>query len=153
MLNDGSYGFWLTIGVVRQKFYLRTIVKFTALLVFAEGLGLCLLFYMNQFVFDTQVMVQLFLSISSSTFFLVVLAVFISNRFRNPEFSSIAYLSLMGLNIGFNNNPTSPLYFFFQSDLAYRTDNAILSVIFAVLISVVLVIISLRIHLKQDIHV
>jgi len=153
MLNDGSYGFWLSTGVNRRKFFIRTGIKLTFTFVLAQYLGITMILYQNSIQLPILLIIQLALGIISNVIFILILAVFLSNWLRNPEFASITYLTIMGFNIGFNSSSKSPLAMIFQSDLAYRTDNAIIAFIISLIISSILLIITLRLHVSQDIDI
>ncbi|MHA2501672.1 MAG: hypothetical protein ACXAE3_02185 [Candidatus Kariarchaeaceae archaeon] len=151
MLADGSYGFWLTTGVVRRRFFYRTIFKFVNLLAFAQFLGMIILSYLNEYFFSIITLLTLGVSVYSGLFFQVVLAVFLSNLLRNPEFASITYLTIMGFNLTFNSANSGVLYLMFLSDLAFNDPDALLAVILAFASGAILLVAAVRVHLSQDI--
>jgi hypothetical protein len=153
MQNDGSYGFWLTLGVNRRKFYSRTLTKFILLLYIGQVVGLHMIFYLNQFVLDFDLMVKLLLLMLINITFIVSLAVFFGNLIQTPEFSALIYLILMGVDFGLNTAEGSFLYIIFQPDLQYRTEDAWFAILGSIPIILFTVLYSLRKHLSYDIEI
>ena len=60
MLTDASYGFWITLGVNKTKFYLQTTFKFLVVLFLSNFFGLIMLIYMNQMTLDFIIIINRF---------------------------------------------------------------------------------------------
>ena len=151
MQNDGSYGYWLTQGVNRRRFFLQTTYKFLFTIYFGSAIGLILVFYLNGINLGILMFFNLNILLISHLLVLVTAGIIIGNTVKNPESASLIFIVLFGANAVFNNNDGSILHKILQSDMQYRFDPFI-SLILSIGLSALITLVSLRIHLKLDLE-
>ncbi|MHA2028267.1 MAG: hypothetical protein ACW99A_04095 [Candidatus Kariarchaeaceae archaeon] len=151
MQNDGSYGYWITQGVNRRKFFIETIYKFMAVIYFGIFAGLLGLIYLNGIYLEFLLFLKLNLLIISHIFILLSIGIIIGVLVKNPESASLLFIILFGINYAFNTSDTiwNKLL---QSDLQYKATEGDLwfSLIASLGLGFIISIISLRVHLTLD---
>lgn len=152
MQNDGSYGYWLTQGVNRRKFFIETIYKFLVVIYFGVFIGLLGLIYLNGLYLDFQSFAMLNLLIISHILLLISVGIIIGVLTKNPESASLMFIIIFGINYAFNNASDSLLNNILQSDLQYNKSigDVWLSLVGAVGVGFTLLITALRTHLSLD---
>ena len=151
MQNDGSYGYWLTQGVNRRRFFLQTTYKFLFTIYFGSAIGLMTVFYLNGINLGILMFIMINLLLLSHLLVLVTVGIMIGNTITNPESASLIFIVLFGVNAVFNRNDNSIWHRILQSDLQYRFDPFI-SLILSIGLSAIIIMVSLRIHLGLDLE-
>ncbi|MCE7737542.1 MAG: hypothetical protein GPJ54_21810 [Candidatus Heimdallarchaeota archaeon] len=152
MQNDGSYGYWITQGVNRRKFFIETIYKFLAVIYFGIFAGLLSLFYVNGIYLEFSNFIMLNLLIVSHVLLLISVGIIIGVFTKNPESAALFFIIGFGINYAFNNKASSLLNKVLQSDLQYKADigDVWLSLVSSIVLGIILILTSLRVHLKLD---
>lgn len=151
MQNDGSYGYWLTQGVNRRKFFIETIYKFIAVIYFGIFAGLMSLIYLNGIYLEFSSFIMLNLLILSHVLLLISVGIIIGVFTKNPESAALLFIIGFAINYAFNTSSTI-LNKMLQSDLQYKEKigDVWLSLVSSVGLGVILVVTSLKVHLNLD---
>ncbi|MHA2055232.1 MAG: hypothetical protein ACW99F_16760 [Candidatus Hodarchaeales archaeon] len=151
MQNDGSYGYWITQGVRKPRFYLEAVVRFTINIYSSAFLGLLIIFYLNGIYLETLDFILLNLLMVSHILLVILIAIFIGNIVKNPELAALSYISILGINYSANTNKNSLSHQIFQSDFQYSTDNGWVALVSSLVVAVVLLVLTLRLHTRLDV--
>lgn len=150
MQTEGGYGFWLTLGINRRKFFVRTVLKFLFLLYIGILLGMLTIFYLNQMYLEPMMFIILNLLILSHLLFITGVSILLGGMVKNPESAAIFYIILMGLNYVFNTDSENFLNMLFNSAFQYRVDTAWFSFFISLALALGVNFVALRMHTKFD---
>lgn len=152
MQNDGSFGFWLTLGISRSRFYFLTVTKTLFIFYVSDVLGLISIIYINGLQFEPDVLILLNLLVLLNLLGIIGTAILISSVIPNPELASLSFLLLMMTNIILNTNYSSIFHQILNSDLHYAVDSGI-SLVLAGITALVINILSYRILISMDMEI
>lgn len=150
MQTEGGYGFWLTLGINRRKFFIRTVLKFILLLYIGVLLGLLTIFYLNQMYLEPMMFILLNLLILSHLLLITGVSILLGGMIKNPESAAIFYIILMGLNYVFNTDSENFLNMLLNSAFQYRVDTAWFSFFISLALALGVNFVALRMHTKFD---
>lgn len=163
MQFNGSYGFWITLGVNRTKYYINATIKFVLLFYFGVAIGLTQIMFLNNMLNDLFFFLTLNLLILSHIGLLVGIAVLLGNIVRSPEIASLLYVLIIGALLFINVNPFqqgSPsliqgdgpeeVLAVFMSDFTFYSVNNFLFLAGAFGLGALINVIALRIHVTMD---
>lgn len=150
MQTEGGYGFWLTLGINRRKFFIRTVLKFIFLLYIGVLLGLLTIFYLNQMYLEPMMFILLNLLILSHLLLITGVSILLGGMIKNPESAAIFYIILMGLNYVFNTDSENFLNMLLNSAFQYRVDTAWFSFFISLALALGVNFLALRMHTKFD---
>lgn len=150
MQTEGGYGFWLTLGINRRKFFIRTVLKFIFLLYIGVLLGLLTIFYLNQMYLEPMMFIKLNLLILSHLLLITGVSILLGGMIKNPESAAIFYIILMGLNYVFNTDSENFLNMLLNSAFQYRVDTAWFSFFISLALALGVNFLALRMHTTFD---
>ena len=150
MLQDASYGFWITLGVNKNKFYLQTVFKFMLFLFLSNLFGLITLIYMNQMTLEFIIIIKLILLLVANLGIFIGVAVIFGNFIKNPELAALSFIIFAVLNIAFNTDVDSILHLIFMSSFYYRYESAWFALVLSLFVGVVINLITMRLHVRMD---
>jgi hypothetical protein len=150
MLYDASYGFWITLGVNKTKFYLSTVFKFLFILFLSNFFGLIMIIYMNQMTLDFMIIIQLILLVVSNLGLYIGVAILFGNIIKNPELAALSFIIFSVLNIAFNVSVDSIQHMVFMSSFYYQYENSWLALILSLIVGVLINFITMQMHIRMD---
>lgn len=151
MEKNRNYGYWLTQGVNRSKFFLKSKIAFTLMGYFGVVIGLFLVIQFGGVALPTTLRLQLYTIVFVNTFLLISMAIFIGEIVANPELSLLTLLFIYVISFFISNNSDNFISLLFFGDLHFANDNYISAMIFSFILGIILFLISLRIHTKRGI--
>lgn len=152
IVNDGSYAYWLSQGAERKLFFRYSLLIYMRDFLIGAIIGVVLLIYPGGIILSVLRYVGLVLLLFTSLLLNIGLALFISEILKNPEFSAIAYIVIMWLNIAFNTNSNSILNKMFLPAFHYLDKNILLPLILSLVLGSIFVFAALLIHINRDIN-
>jgi len=151
MKSDGNFAFWIALGINRRKFFIRTILKFFTLILLGQVLGLAIVLYFNYYMSDPLYIFVIVLGLASHLLLALALSLILSSIMDQPEISSLGYLFIMMIIYFLFIDNTSVFNKIFHSDLQYKFETGWISMLGALVLSVILYTVSYRIYSEMDI--
>ncbi len=150
MLQNASYGFWITLGVNKKKFYLQTTLKFMLVLFLSNFFGLLVLIYMNQITLEFMVIIKLILLVGANLGIFIGIAIIFGNFIKNPELAALSFIIFSVLNIAFNADIDGILHQILMSSFYYRYESAWIALILSLIMGVLINLITMQLHVRMD---
>ncbi|MDH5402586.1 MAG: hypothetical protein OEY49_08855 [Candidatus Heimdallarchaeota archaeon] len=150
--KDGSYGFWLTQGIKRERIFLITVWSFFLDFYIVKILGFIIVFTIGGLYLPAS---QLFLLLTLSALNLLILifvSFLVSNQIGNPEFGSLVLIVLFGVNITFNTNRQNSWFLIFNGQYLYNEESGFFALIILVISNLLLFFVNRYIQFKEDIE-
>lgn len=150
MLQNASYGFWITLGVNKNKFYIQTTFRFMLVLFLSNLFGLIILIYMNQMTIEFSIIIKLILLLGANLGIFIGVAIIFGNFIKNPELAALSFIIFTVLNIAFNTDFDSILNLIFMSSFHYRFESAWFAFILSLFVGVLINVTTMRLHVRMD---
>jgi hypothetical protein len=151
--KNGSFGYWLSLGVNRSYFFTQSLKTFSFNVFLGNLLGFLIILYPGGLSLSFSEILILLLLIFSSNFLLIGFALLFAEIIRIPEFASLLFMTLMGLNLAFNRNNNNLLSMIFLSEFQFINGSILISLLLSFLIGVTSVIGALKLHQRKDIEI
>ena len=150
MINDGTYGYWITQGVRRQPIIFYSLGRFLIDILLAQVLGLFLILMVGGLEYDLLTLFYMVLLFISNAWMMLVLAFLVSNLVRNPEFAALGYIILLGLIVALGLTNSSGWINILLSDRQYNSDASLLWFLLSMGTSFIVLFGTIRYHLRKD---
>ncbi len=149
--SNGSYGYWVSLGLDRDVFYLYSFLVFLLYFYASVILGYISIGMMGGPVITIFSIITSFALIFSSVLNMFGLGVIIAEIFKNPPLAMITYIGILGGNFFFNQSRNF-LFLVFQSDLSVGTTDVLSTFVLSVATGVLLMLIGRAMHLRAEIE-
>lgn len=150
--KDGSYGYLLTQGIDRGKFFFRSASMFILNGYIGILSGILVLNFLGGMYLKLDVFFWLILLSFSSTLLVVSTAIILGETLSLPELSSFIVVIIFGLNTSLNNDDSSIWYKFMKSELLFSESTPILAFILSFGVGSILMVSSYFLHKKLDVE-
>ncbi len=152
IIIDGTYGYWITQGVLRRRLLFLTLRKFVIDLFIAELLGLFVIIIVGGIRYKLLDLILLIILIFANIYMIVVFALLTANIVKNPEFAALAYILFLGVISVLEISSSSIWFKLLQSDLQYQDDLAFIWFFLSIIFSSITLIITIRLNQAKDIE-
>ena len=151
--KDGSFGYWLSLGTDRAYFFLNAVAAFALNIFLGVLLGLLIIIFPGGIDLDAIQVLSLFLLILSSNFLLIGVALLFAEIIKIPEFASISFITLIGLNLAFNRNSDNLLSIILLSEFQFLRGNILLPLFLSFFSGIICILIAWKLHQRTDIEI
>lgn len=150
--KDGSYGYMLTQGIDRGKFFIRSAYMFLVSAYAGILAGILILNYLGGINLAFDVFIWVVILSFSSTLLIVSTAIFLGELLSLPELSSLIVVLIFGLNINLNTSKSSIWFKLLQSDLLFADNNPIIPFVLSFGLGSVFMVGGYILHKKSDVE-
>ncbi|MCY3410658.1 MAG: hypothetical protein INQ03_03375 [Candidatus Heimdallarchaeota archaeon] len=150
---DKSYGFWMTLGIKRRKYYMLSMSKFLTIIYSSVFLSILIIIYISRITFDLDIFFKLILLALSNVLLLITLAFLFGTVITNPELAAILYMTILITNVFAITNEDSIIHLLFRPLLHYKLDDGWIGLAISIILAVITFFIGLKLHERMDIEV
>lgn len=151
MKTDGTYGFWLTQGISRTKYYFYTIIKLVGVVLVGYLIGFLFITQLAGIAMSTSEEILFVLLMISNILSIFSLAIVLSELITDPELAAIIFLTISGFNLFFNTNYNSIFHKILLSDRHYDSNAGWGVLVLSLIYSGLMFFAGFRVHIKRSI--
>jgi hypothetical protein len=151
--KNGSYGYYLTQGLERDQFFILSSLVFLLDGFLGITIGLILINFGGGINLSLLMFLKILFLVFSSTILLLSVSIFLGEILNQPELSSFILVLIFGLNALLINDRSSIWFKILKSDLLFADNNILLPFIYSFLLGSAIIMITFKIHLRQDVEI
>lgn len=150
--KDGSYGYFLTQGVNRDKFFIRSAGVFYLNGILGIILGIFTLNYMGGMHLSMSTLFKIVLLTLSSTLLIISISVLLGEVLSLPELSSFIVILTFGLINNIDESENSFLFKVFRSEQLFTSNSILVPFVLSFGLGLILIIFAFFFHKKQEVE-
>lgn len=150
--KDGSYGYFLTQGVNRDKFFIRSAGMFYLNGIFGIVLGLLTLIYMGGMDLSTSILLKIILLSISSTLLVISISVLLGEILSLPELSSVIVIVLFGSSLNLDEADNSFLYKTLRSEQLFADKSILVPFSLSFGLGLIFILMAYFFHKRQEVE-
>jgi len=150
--SDGHYGYWVSTGVNRRKFYFYSIAGFLIYSYLGIIIGYGVIINMGGIHLSLSDHFILFILLFTSTINLFGLAIVTAEIINNALIAPVVFIGISGLNLIFNNNMDNIFNILFLPEFHFQSESSSIALIASLLFGIILMVTGLYFHEKAELE-
>ena len=151
--RNGDYGYWISLGVKREKFYLTTVLFFISILFVNVILSFTVLRTLGGLKFRLVDDLMILSIIFASMILMIGIARVIGEFVKKPELSSAIYLIFYGLNFQYNLNEDNIISDILFPESHLKDNNLLVHLLSPMLIGFGLIYLGFYLNKRREIEI
>lgn len=150
--KDGSYGYFLTQGINRKRFYLISVGYFLGLSFVFTWLGFLIILNFGGLSFSWTSVIFYTFTLFAIVLLILSFSILLAQVIKIPELAATGVSIIVIANSNFNSNVDSFIAKMLNPELNILAGNSILPLITSILVSMIMMLLGYLAHVKIDVE-